>query len=41
VHRAQPLPAQVAKLKSIVETLELAPGSGHVQLVKKAGRKSS
>ena len=41
VHRAKPLPEQVAKLKSIVETLELAPGSGHVRLVKKAGRKSS
>jgi Protein of unknown function (DUF3141) len=40
VHRAKPLPEQVAKLKSIVETLELAPGSGHVRLVKKAGRKS-
>ena len=40
VHRAKPLPEQVAKLKSIVETLELAPGSGHVRLVKKAGKKS-
>jgi pimeloyl-ACP methyl ester carboxylesterase len=41
VHRAKPLPEQVAKLKAIVETLELAPGTGHVRLVKKAGRKTS
>jgi hypothetical protein len=39
VQRTKPLPEQVAKLKAIAETLNVAPTKGHVALVKKVSGK--
>jgi hypothetical protein len=39
MQRTKPLPEQVAKLKAIAETLNVAPTKGHVALVKKVSGK--